>query len=820
MSPADRYAAHVVRLLKSRGLTEKRAVAAVQSEEALVREAHARGVTASEAASSVIAAHKARTSKAIVGLAKGNATSEGLAGYAAGASMKDFRATGLSTRKRRGTPRLLDAPLRGNDGSILGFDPAAFLAAVPGFAGPAPTVPLSAIVEESGDTCAQPALFLNAEELGARDRELQRAVEVYSNIFLEDERQELFNRARGQSLDPELDRRELEYARYVAAGEAERAKKNLTLYGTRLDAIRSAKDKVADIRKRLKKKIAVTPAEQQLLKDYERVDNLDTSVKEPERIEKQSQRKNIVLRLVDIIKDTYPAAIATNKDHSTWQVRSAIFAEESGNEKISSRFPAEVAKAIPYKARQVATTYAPIERSCPNSCVLKYAPDKPKDIFGNVKRGVCYAQTSNNILPIVLMLDSIVEAFNLRANAIAEDEARAIASGFPNGIDHPIDLRIHTSGDTQTGEGARMLAAAVEVLKGKQKWKQVATAKNSEYMKLGQDGQRMADAAVHRLTQPLQAWSYTHAWMHRGMSREDWGSISCLASANGHDQARKAFEQGWAPTIVVDEGTFKKYAMTPDGFTRAFSFAGDVEVVPRWRRERGATRAILPENAPRVVEGDPLDKNMKRAAQRLEMMSIEDRRGAEWREGVNKVGSERRYLAKGARPSSRDDKAPIMWIPCPAQHPIKEMKVGCVNCRLCMNDRKLWEMGMGIAFEAHGTGKEGAITYGSAEELTAKINARKAKDEKALQAEARRVVRAETAMARERGELPPVEPKKTRAKTAAKSRAKTAAKSRAKTAPKSKPMSTPKSKPMSAPKSRPSTSRSRAKTASGGSKRG
>jgi len=53
-------------------------------------------------------------------------------------------------------------------------------------------------------------------------------------------------------------------------------------------------------------------------------------------------------------------------------------------------------------------------------------------------------------------------------------------------------------------------------------------------------------------------------------------------------------------------------------------------------------------------------------------------------------------------PEFKDDRAweehGVRWIPCPAQ----TKETVCVECRLCMNDKKLKKMKAGIAFAAHG----------------------------------------------------------------------------------------------------------------------
>lgn len=48
----------------------------------------------------------------------------------------------------------------------------------------------------------------------------------------------------------------------------------------------------------------------------------------------------------------------------------------------------------------------------------------------------------------------------------------------------------------------------------------------------------------------------------------------------------------------------------------------------------------------------------------------------------------------------------IKWIPCPNQTKPGGKEIGCSDCRLCFNDKRLFEGNYGIAFAAHGIKKD------------------------------------------------------------------------------------------------------------------
>ncbi len=210
---------------------------------------------------------------------------------------------------------------------------------------------------------------------------------------------------------------------------------------------------------------------------------------------------------VAVIMTAKDSVIATNKDATTWMSGGAMMVEGSGNDKI--------------KGRAVDTTYASVEHTCPKSCA---------------QRGVaCYGETSNNIGPIVQMLEHVANVLNRSPEQVAEDEARAIDAAYSFGISQPTDFRIHTVGDARSRHSVRMLAAAAYRWKKKAFWTQTVAAKNHPG--------------------PV-AWTYTHGWYEH--SREDWAIVSCLASAQTPSGAIEAKRRGWATAIVVPSDFFKK----------------------------------------------------------------------------------------------------------------------------------------------------------------------------------------------------------------------------------------------------------------------
>lgn len=210
---------------------------------------------------------------------------------------------------------------------------------------------------------------------------------------------------------------------------------------------------------------------------------------------------------VAVIMSAKNSVVATNKEGTTWMSGGAMMVEGSGNDKI--------------KGRNVDTTYASVEHTCPKSCAQK---------------GVaCYGETSNNIGPIVQMLEHVANVLNRSPEQVAEDEARAIDAAYAFGIAQPTDFRIHTVGDARSRHSVRTLAAAAYRWRKKAFWTQTIAAKNHP--------------------KPV-AWTYTHGWYEH--SREDWGIVSCLASAQTPAGAIEAKRRGWATAIVVPSDFFKK----------------------------------------------------------------------------------------------------------------------------------------------------------------------------------------------------------------------------------------------------------------------
>lgn len=222
-------------------------------------------------------------------------------------------------------------------------------------------------------------------------------------------------------------------------------------------------------------------------------------------------------RIVEILRDPNNAVVPTNKGKTTWLSGGAMFVQNSGNEKIMDAV-GDDAKG----SRNTATTYAAINPTCPTSCL---------------QRGVsCYAETSNNIRPIVLLLEHIARELDHDDVEVARDEARAIDASFPLGIRVPTDLRIHTVGDARKPESVRALAAAAGRWLDRSAW-----TKNPKYR------------AVAKKTPPA-AWSYTHGFHEH--HRSDWGRVSVLASVSVPKDIEEARQRGFAPTCVVPSHTY------------------------------------------------------------------------------------------------------------------------------------------------------------------------------------------------------------------------------------------------------------------------
>jgi hypothetical protein len=101
---------------------------------------------------------------------------------------------------------------------------------------------------------------------------------------------------------------------------------------------------------------------------------------------------------------------------------------------------------------------------------------------------------------------------------LAEWEAEDIG-----GLSARRDLRLHVVGDSTTGEGTRMLAAASDRFRAK---------------------------GLARYGRTPAVWTYTHAW-HQ-VDRADWGAVSVLASCETSEGVRQAAARGYAASVTVE----------------------------------------------------------------------------------------------------------------------------------------------------------------------------------------------------------------------------------------------------------------------------
>ena len=164
-------------------------------------------------------------------------------------------------------------------------------------------------------------------------------------------------------------------------------------------------------------------------------------------------------------------------------------------------------------AKPIDATYVSIQSSCPKSCKLKN---------GNG----CYAE-AGNVGMHCRRLDSEAEDFS--PIQMAQAEAKAIDEAYKGGS-IPADrmLRLHVSGDSRTIKGSRIINKAIG------RW-------------LDRGGK--------------SAYTYTHSWQH--VSRYDWSNVSIFASVDNIDQVKQAYENGYAPAIVVPEHpSDKPYVLT------------------------------------------------------------------------------------------------------------------------------------------------------------------------------------------------------------------------------------------------------------------
>lgn len=195
---------------------------------------------------------------------------------------------------------------------------------------------------------------------------------------------------------------------------------------------------------------------------------------------------------------------------------------------------------------RVASTFLPIEQTCPDVCPFK-APQKS----AKSKEGTrpCYAAAGFTRHLVRRLEDA---AKGLAPGDIGRLEAEAMDMAFGGG---PIpqdgarggrDLRQHVSGDMM-GPGVVYIAEAAE------RWEQRGGG---------------------------QVWTYTHWW--RDMHRSFWGPISVLASVERPEQIRQARRMGYAAAIVMD-----MFPASANG--KIFSLPGGHRVLPCPNETRGMT---------------------------------------------------------------------------------------------------------------------------------------------------------------------------------------------------------------------------------------
>lgn len=163
---------------------------------------------------------------------------------------------------------------------------------------------------------------------------------------------------------------------------------------------------------------------------------------------------------------------------------------------------AVIARAIAEnrKIGLAASTWAPVEQTCPPDCPL-------------LRSGKCYTR-SGRVRIHEQRIAAVATAAKLSPRELAQAEADAI-DRLPRS---PLPLRLHVAGDSRTITAARLVARAAE-----------------RYTRRG--------GGV--------AWTYTHAW--RTVPREAWGSVSILASCDTPADAAQADAAGWAVALVVPQ---------------------------------------------------------------------------------------------------------------------------------------------------------------------------------------------------------------------------------------------------------------------------
>jgi len=192
--------------------------------------------------------------------------------------------------------------------------------------------------------------------------------------------------------------------------------------------------------------------------------------------------------------------VYVSKEGTSWTKGGAKYVSSSSNAKIGA----------------VDTTWASIESTCVD-CSFKEAR-------------VCYA-LGGKAQHTVRILDKA--AVHDDATKVARDEADCINSAY-NGGNVPAGriLRVHSSGDTSTSAGARLMAEAV--------------------------------AGWYRRGGEI-AYTYTHAW--RRVKRADFGTLHVLASLNPGDDAREALAQGYGSVTALApvDVWASRMVLLPDG---------------------------------------------------------------------------------------------------------------------------------------------------------------------------------------------------------------------------------------------------------------
>lgn len=194
---------------------------------------------------------------------------------------------------------------------------------------------------------------------------------------------------------------------------------------------------------------------------------------------------------------------------------------------MSVKFATLVLKSKNEKVGDASATYASIDGSCPKTCAHK---DKG-----------CYAQLGNVGIHTIRLNGVNNTRVRQDAREVARSEARQIKAAILAGQDTR-PLRLHVAGDCRTVSATKTLSKAVEGWKNK-------------------------------------VWTYTHAW--KVVPRQNWGTVSVLASVDRSEDMALALEMGYAPAVVVDHHpeNGKAYIRAEDG----------IRVIPCPAQTRGIT---------------------------------------------------------------------------------------------------------------------------------------------------------------------------------------------------------------------------------------